>query len=219
VALRIAAGSVREAREVAPGAACQPYHRHIPTGGRHGGRYVERQLARASRTSYLLDGAADTCGDLHELIAPELVAARPDRRTEHGLGDRLGEGIERSLEYPCRQPAPTGVHDGELGLGADQYHRRAVGRPAAENDIVELGDGDITDLAVTCSTGIDSDHLDTMALIELDPWQIEERATPCIKFVEGHTEAMEITVGARRAPDVQVATRALGDRGRYDAAT
>ena len=219
MALWIAPDTMREARVGAPSAVRQLCDRHVAAGGHHGSGHVEGDTACVGRAGDIFDTAADTGCHLFELILAEFIAAGSDRRTQHGSGDRFGERIERRLHHSLGQPAPAGVHHGELGLGADQHHGGAVGGPTTDHDVIETREGDVADRAVTHAAGVDGDHPDAMALIELCPRQVDDGATTGLEFFERDIPPVEVTMGARRAPDLQVATRSLGDRGRCDAVT
>jgi len=212
MALRIFPDAMREAWILTPRAAADLSHLQLATRRSDGIRHTQSWLPRRRRPRDPCDRATDTRGDRLAIGDAELVAARPDRRAEHGIDDGFGERRDRSLDHAGREPAPTGVHDRELCPLTDQHHRRAIANPASEHHIVEIGQSNVTLVSIAGTGHVDPNRRRAMDLVELGPWKIDKPPATRLEYIEGHLGAIEVAVGTRRTLDAHDPPTGLGDR-------
>ena len=140
-------------------------------------------------------------GDQGQVVPAEFVAARTDHRAEHNVDHGLPKGRHCDVDDTVGETTPSGVDHGELPGGADQHEWRTIGDPAAEHDVVEVGDHDVAWCTVAATGLVDADHSDTMPLVSHGPREVDQRSSATIEFGEGLPGQMKIAVGSRRAAD------------------
>lgn len=162
-----------------------------------------RRTTRGTGTDGIRAGV-NSRRDRRQLGLTELVTARPDRRPEHGVDDRLGERTDRMVDHSGCQPAPTSVQHRQLTLGPDEHDWGAVGDPDGNDGVVLVGEDDVAHRKrrlVGVALRTCSHDIDAVPLIGHGPRQINETMPTTRQDLWGDSLRMEVAIRPARAAD------------------
>ena len=143
-----------------------------------------------------------TGGHRPQVVGAELVAARADARPEVRADDGLADRLERSVDDAGCQPAPAGVHDGELARRTHQHDRSAVAHPTPQHGAAHVGHGDVARRAVVLTRRGHAHDVGAVVLVEHRPGQVDEGAPAWLELRERDVGAVEVAVGHVGPPEV-----------------